>query len=292
MQQSFIENEISGLHYDNLSGYNIHYSAILPFWLSIIFQLPRVIKSISIENRWVAAYCNQHHPDVVISDNRYGFRTKSAYSIFITHQVNIRAGIFTPLINLWNKKQITKFNFCWIPDFEDSNVSLAGSLSHPKMEIPHCQYIGLLSRFSSDKRNKEKTIDLLILLSGPEPQRGLFEKLLIVNFESYKGSVTLICGGNYPPLAIQPNNWIVKDLLCSQDLESLLLSARKIICRSGYSTLMDLHCLGLKALLIPTPGQTEQEYLAEYWEKHFQFRKLAQRELPLRNLLSLIPENV
>ena len=77
----------------------------------------------------------------------------------------------------------------------------------------------------------------------------------------------------------------VFDFPSKEVLKKLILSSQTIICRSGYSTLMDMHVLGKNELiLIPTPGQTEQEYLADYWHKQFGTTTLLEKNIQQFNL--------
>jgi len=63
------------------------------------------------------------------------------------------------------------------------------------------------------------------------------------------------------------------------ELAEALKGAETVVCRSGYSSLLDLAALGQRAVLIPTPGQPEQVYLAKHWATRFGMATCSQRDL-------------
>lgn len=291
-QKSFLlSEEVPGLVFVDLFGYNVHYSKFLPLWLMILFQFPRLYFVVRKENKWLQKFLKENEIDVVISDNRFGLYNKKVESIFITHQVFVKAPFLSGIINYINHAFIKEFNHCWVADFEDKNTSLAGDLSHGTSVFKNTRFIGPLSRFQTKENTGKEKFDVLILLSGLEPQRSLLEEKLVETFEKAKLKAVLVRGTEMIYKKLWPENFIVKNMASSKELQELLLSSENIICRSGYSTLMDLHALGLKALLIPTPGQTEQEYLADYWNKKFGFSVLKQKDITQESVLSLITGN-
>jgi hypothetical protein len=223
------------------------------------------------ENAWLSRFAAREGLDLVISDNRYGLATPGVFCVFMTHQLLIK----TPfgrradrLIQKMNYRLIRKFSRCWVPDKE--TAGLAGELSHPQSmpSIP-TRYIGWLSRFS-DPVATSCGSTLVVLLSGPEPQRTVFERLLLRQareMERHAGpSLILVRGlpGGGPPLPALPS-WVSSyDHLPAREMEKMIREAGLVVARSGYSTIMDLERLGKRALLIPTPGQSEQEYLGRY----------------------------
>lgn len=228
--------------------------------------------------------------DIVISDNRYELYSNNAYTVFITHQLNIQTpGLTTlakPFIQDAIFNYIKKHDELWIPDFE-SSPNLSGSLSHEKkMPIFNYHFVGPLSRFSliNELRQGQK-IDLLIMLSGPEPQRTILEKLLI--------DQTLKTNHNTLVLQGKPENSEEKIIdnvhiiphLNDDKMAEMIRSAKHIICRPGYSTIMDLAVLGKKASFIPTPGQTEQEYLAKHFKQENIFYSEDQNNFDINRLI-------
>ena len=260
-----LQKEFPGLEFLELGGYRVRYSrneAIMS--LMLFLQVPRVLSAVYAEHRWLKRIIKEYAVDAVISDNRFGLFCKTAFCIYITHQLKIKTGgRFTEWlarkIHYWF---INKFNECWVPDTEKEN-GLAGELSHPKIApVVPVKYIGPLSRF--EKNSVEKKYDLAVILSGPEPQRTVFEELVLKDLGTVAGNIILVRGvPGGPSLKINfPASVEIKDHLTSGELNRVILQSRLIVSRSGYSTIMDLVKLQQKAILVPTPGQTEQEYLA------------------------------
>ena len=156
-----------------------------------------------------------------------------------------------------------------MPDYE-CEPNLSGILGHPKRMDPRVKYIGPLSRFTKIKNQKSKIknpqYDTVAVLSGPEPQRSIFEQQIISRFEGTNEKVLVIRGKiDEPQTRIQHKNITLVSHLNDEEMIQQLRETKRIISRSGYTTIMDLHVLGLldKAELYPTPGQPEQEYLAK-----------------------------
>ena len=180
--------------------------------------------------------------------------------MFITHQLQIKSPVLQTIIQKINYKLISKFKECWIVD--DESINLAGSLSKPKSLPQKSKYIGTLSRFKKIKSVKK--YKLVAIVSGPEPQRTIFENKLMKEMQKSKEKMLLVLGKPESNVSKKINNLTVKSFLNSNDLNIAIQSSDLVISRSGYSTVMDLHKLEKKAVFIPTPGQTEQEFLANY----------------------------
>ena len=288
--KALLFNEFPQIGFIDLKGYNIRYSKnswMLP--LQIGKQIPKILSTIQYENERLKEIVKEHDVHGVISDNRYGFYHKSIPSAFITHQLAIRTPlgkVFDNYLQKFNYHFINKFSRCWIPD-NDTKQNFAGELSHTikKPTVP-LKYIGVLSRFKSAEKVHEK--HLLILLSGPEPQRTVFERLLIKQLMEYKGPVVLVRGLPSESEQIElPANIIVYNHLIADLLNQIASEASVIISRCGYSTVMDLAVLKKKNILVPTPGQTEQEYLAKYLMKMNFALCIDQKKFSLRSALDL-----
>lgn len=267
-QAALLSSEFPGLTQLHLEGYNVRYaSTATGLYGAILLQVPSLLRSISQEHEWLRELHQQYHFDAVISDNRYGLHHQDIPSIFITHQLQIMSGLgkwTNTLLRKKNYSYINKFTECWVPDVPGSE-GLAGALSHPPSlpKIP-VHYIGLLSRFNKTSVDNA-TNHLLIICSGPEPQRTHFENRIIKELEEFKGTATLVRGlpGEENTLHL-PRQIRVFNHLPADPLINEVARAEFIISRSGYSTIMDLAALRKKSILIPTPGQTEQEYLGKH----------------------------
>lgn len=225
-----------------------------------------------------------HRFDCIISDNRYGLRHRDAKSILLTHQVMIKMPVWLKLfeypVYLISRLLISRFDECWIPDFRDS-PGLSGDLSH-KYPLPkNSKFIGPLSRFNYPIKLPESCgSSIVVLISGPEPQRSIFEKIILKQLQLIDKPAFVVSGkpesaGEFKKM----KNITLYPHLDTPTLEGLISTAEAVICRSGYSSLMDLYKLGSKALLIPTPGQTEQIYLAELHQNLHNFISRNQSEL-------------
>ena len=250
-----------------LRGYKISYSNKKIFFSTKLFtQIPKILKTIKQEHLWLQQIIKEHKIEIIISDNRYGLYNSKIKSIFITHQLAIETGnIFVNrLVQKINYKLINKFDACWIPD-EEIPFDLAGKLSHPKV-LPDVltTYVGILTRFT--KQSTRKNIDLLILISGPEPQRTKLEKMMLLQMNKLSLKMVLVRGlpAVINKIVNEKKNVKIFDHLPATELNKLIQSSKIVVARSGYSTIMDLIALQQSAILIPTPGQTEQEYLAKY----------------------------
>lgn len=265
-----------------LPAYDIHYKSENMF-LNILDQSKKIFKTIKKEQKQLESIIREHNIDIVISDNRFGCYHKKILSIFVTHQINIK----TPykwsdyIVRKINHFWIKKFDAVWVPDVEHE-PSLAGSLSHGHNDqLPPLYYLGVLSRMTRQATSIKPYI--AIVLSGPEPQRSFLEQKILTQVKDLPFHFILIRGllDNKSPLLHQYDNIEVYDFLASRELNKIIGDAMLVISRSGYTTLMDLALTGKKALLIPTPGQTEQEYLAEQLHQKSVFYTCAQKELNL-----------
>ena len=269
-QDILLKNEFPDLPFLPLPGYRIRYpkKGGSLTW-KMLRQVPAIMSSIRKENAWLRQQMDNYHFDAVISDNRYGLHHPDTHSVFITHQLQIKgpAAWIEKWLRKKNYRYINRFSQCWIPDSIDDN-NLAGQLSHPdELPVIPVKYIGPLSRFEKKAAPSIKD-HLLILLSGPEPQRSLLEEIIINEISHYSGTATVLRGLPGHPSMI-PSTGMIRffNHLSSEELLTEIQKAEYIISRSGYSTVMDMAIMGKKCILIPTPGQTEQEYLGQYLQE-------------------------
>ncbi|MFT3752459.1 MAG: hypothetical protein QM800_06135 [Paludibacter sp.] len=235
----------------------------------MIFNFPNIIKGIVAEYVWLHNLLRSEHFDQVISDNRFGMWNKRVHSVYITHQLMIKMPdnlkFLEPLVHHIHKFFINRYDECWIPDRVE-NGGLSGDLSH-KYPLPrNARFIGTLSRFQELKNIQPNTdFDVVAVISGLEPQRTIFEDSLILKYKNRMEKTLIVRGQpqaeNYKR---QIGNVTLVRHMADAELAAVLIGAKRIVCRSGYSSIMDLDALGClhKAELIPTPGQTEQEYLS------------------------------
>ena len=259
---TLLRKEFPSLSSIELPSYNVTYAKKGKlFKLKLLKDSPKLLKAIKAEKKATDYILDNNNIAGIISDNRLGVRSKKVVSVFITHQLNVLSGNTTWLSTKVHQKIIKKFNECWVPD-TDGYINLSGKLGHSAhFEIP-TKYIGPLSRFN--KTNAVIKNDLMVLLSGPEPQRTLLEKKLFLVLKNFSGKTLFVKGLMENEQTIQViGNMTIYNYMTSNLLEKSLNESAVVISRSGYTTIMDLAKLDKKAFFIPTPGQFEQEYLAK-----------------------------
>lgn len=237
---------------------------------SMLRQLPTLLRFIRKDHKWIKEVVMHHHFDLVISDNRFGLYTSLTRTAYITHQVMVKMPKGLTFAEKWGYRLhrffIDKYNYCLIPDYPGT-PNLSGDLSH-KYPLPHnARFIGPLSRFMhAPSIQPNCTYDVVAIISGLEPHKTLLEQQVLQTYAHKKEKVLVLEGriGEQPHPTISDNIHIVSHME-DHELLPYLVGCKKIICRSGYSSIMDLDALHLlhKATLIATPGQTEQEYLAQ-----------------------------
>jgi hypothetical protein len=296
MHRELFRQELPGLETIDFPYLRFRLSGLQSQLFSIIWQLPGFFSQIFREHRALKRILRNRHIDIVISDNCYGLWNQSVYTIFVTHQLHIKIPhpfvFLEGIINRLNVYCIGKFDECWVPDVE-GNDGFTGELGHLNI-ISGIQYIGLLSRFSSPgtipgKKNKKAGKKILFILSGPEKQRSTFEELIRKELPDLPPGYDFIVIRGLPLTNERDNKqWL--PYATSRQMQQLITKADVIVCRSGYSTIMDLLVLGKTAVLVPTPGQTEQEYLADYLHKEGYFYSCWQDRFKLQSILPLFEE--
>jgi uncharacterized protein (TIGR00661 family) len=269
--------------FETLPDYNIQYSEKgEDFRFKIFKQLPKLFFAIRKEKKIVTEIIKKHTISGIISDNRMGIFSAIIPSIYITHQVNVLSGNTSWISSKFHQYFIKKYNECWVPDVSES-LNLSGMLSHSKSNLKNIKFIGPITRFK--KRNLPKKNDLLVVLSGPEPQRSLLEEKLRIELSEFKGSILFIKGlVEAEQKTATQNNFTFYNYMEADELEIAIQESEYLICRSGYSSIMDLAFLSAKAFLIPTPGQFEQEYLAKKLKKEGSVPSCSQHKFTLDKL--------
>lgn len=239
---------------------------------AMIHQMPQLLKTVIKDRKALGDLMAIHDFDLVISDNRYGFNSSRCQSVFITHQLNIQVSgkwkWTKRMIDKQNKNYINAFDELWIPDFAAPS-NLSGLLSESPFELKvDPVFLGPISRMSNMNEAEDFENELLVILSGPEPQRSILETKILDQAQAFNGSCLIVRGVTESSETRRLNdNIVLVDHMSSDDLAKAIASSKMICSRSGYSSLMDYCASGKRAIIIPTPGQTEQEYLAERMKK-------------------------
>ena len=244
---------------------------------NVIMSSPAIISAIIREKMIARELANKYKATVILSDNRLGFRTKNVKNYYITHQINILHPdpIIAKLGTLVHQKYIRKFDTCFVPDFNVGRA-VCPALSYSK-DI-EAEYLGPLTRIRL--LNLPKEIDICVILSGPEPQRSILESLLLPVLNRMNDHKIQFVRGTTQNFVGMPaeDHMLMADIMGTTQIETLLNTSKLLIARSGYSTIMDINHLDIKAILIPTPGQTEQEYLASIIQNDSKYKIIKQNE--------------
>lgn len=294
---ALLKQEFPELPTIEMPSYRVDYPKNGNMGVHMVRLAPRIAKAVQKEHRALDRAIKEHGIQAVISDNRLGLWNKRIPTVLITHQLYIQTPRFRWAVDRLNRRYLSRFDRCWIPDVEDLHENLSGALSHGKDQPRKVRFIGPLSRFhagngeSSDESGPRRKGPVLGLISGPEPQRGMLADSLNEELKSLDLEATLITGNpekgkskkESPRIREYPH-------LPANELQKTIEEAGTIVTRSGYSTIMDLASLGRKAVMIPTPGQTEQEYLAEYHDRKKHFLAVKQDHFELKPAIEKLDE--
>ncbi|MCX6283752.1 MAG: glycosyltransferase [Bacteroidetes bacterium] len=271
----FFRTEYPGIKLVRFPGTGIRYPAGSGMIFTMAAFIPRLLLGFRKEHQFLKKLVTETGASLVISDNRYGCWHPDVRSVFITHQLNIQLPAFirglANVLRKINYSFINKYSECWVPDEEDEG-GLSGRLSHCIKLPDNCHFIGLLTRFADPLPVPEelpcKPAGIFVIISGPEPQRSIFEAMIIRQLKN-SSHTAIIAGGRTESSNVELFNDRIHVFphLSSSLIKYYIENSGYVICRSGYSTLMDLAALGKSAILVPTPGQTEQEYLAKRLSK-------------------------
>jgi hypothetical protein len=290
----FLKNYYPNILFIELGGLNLTYAKHFHYfnWWRISYKVWGQYYS---DRRFVKSHENEY--DIIISDSRYGFFSKVTESHFITHQLNIIPprgfGLFSPVLNLVSRKILQSYKRIIVPD-KFGEKSLAGKLSqtNKSLKIHYVEYLSRFYNINACEDIKYKHYDVLIILSGPEPSRSYLEQKL-VNLMTKLRMKSLILGGFTQKSLFTKNPYAdYQAHLPDIEFASAVVSIPYIIARAGYSTILDLAVLNRMALLIPTPHQSEQQYLADYLDKKHFFRTLSEDELLKCESLPLLSRHI
>jgi len=284
-----LQKEFPLCQFVKINGYNISYPKNGSMVLKMASQIPKILSGIKKEHELLEKIIKEKKIDAVISDNRFGLWSREVPCVFITHQMMIKSPFGEKLIHKLNKNYVSKYSECWVPDTGGEN-NLSGDLAH-KFPLPkNAKYVGVLSRFIKgpldSARGDKFRNDILVILSGPEPQRTIFEKNILEQAVQINKNIFIIQGITEK----DARNKISKNVemvshLTSEELQKEIYSSEIILSRPGYSSVMDLAVMEKRAIFVPTPGQTEQEYLAKYFSDKKIAYSVSQKEFDLQTAL-------
>jgi hypothetical protein len=239
------------------------------YWYLLV-DLLKTLRMMRQEHRQVQATAADY--DFIFSDGRYGFYSRWTPSFILSHQI-----AFIPPRGLreasWltentNVAALRKFDCLFIPDYPGPARNLAGHLAHTHnvYRCPH-RYIGILSSYQH--LNVEQDIDYLFVISGYlSEHKGSFVRSLLEQARELPGRKVFVLGSEGGDEALyeryRRDDIEIYPLASGAQRQELFNRARRVISRAGYTTVMDLVEHDKRALLIPTPNQTEQEYLGIY----------------------------
>ena len=258
-QQKVFEAYFDDLLFIQHDDYPFKFKGNGNFSLDLLFSFSQLRKRLLKEKGEVKKLVNEYRIDVCISDHRYGFYAKNCNSIFLTHQVQIALPKVFNWLNVIHHRLMRNFNYIWVID--DNKSKTAGKLSVNK-KFKNLYYIGTQSRFSLYPSTIKENYSVVIV-SGPSPYKEQFlqEQLLAAKQRVEKTIIiTPQVNFNFNNL---PNNIKIELSLNWRESDQIILKAKKIISRSGYSAIMDSIELQCESELCPTKGQYEQEYLAK-----------------------------
>ncbi len=281
-----LQKEFPHLESLELPSYKIEYAKDgKDFKWKLIKNIPKIILAIFKEKKFIKELVNKYDLKGIVSDNRLGVYSNKVPSVFITHQLNVLTGNTTWISSKLHQHFIKKFTECWVPDFQES-PNLTGKLAHLRNSSLHLKYLGSLSRL--EKKELVYKYELMVILSGPEPQRTLLEEKIIHELQNYNGKVIFIKGKveNNQKKDVEKNTTYY-NFMTSKEIENAYNESEIVLCRSGYTTIMDLAKLEKKAFFIPTPGQFEQEYLAKRLKRNGIAPFAKQDDFRIENLLEI-----
>ena len=272
-----LQSEFPSTEYVDLPDYGIRYSrfgwALIPHLLA---QMPRIFYALLREHHATEKLVKKYKADLIVSDNRYGCYSRHIPSFFMTHQLRFQLpkGMgWSAFISEWfNQIYFRHYKRIVVPDVA-GEPNLSGDLSHKGRISTHPKlcYVGGLTSIVPQTRLSED-IDLLVLISGPEPQRSQFEERVLEQIHDVPGKRVIIAGRPeevFSSYFSDDSDLEIHAHLQRETMASIIQRAKVIVARSGYSTLMELVPLNKRMILIPTPGQTEQEYLANHLKEHY-----------------------
>lgn len=257
-----LQQEFPELFYHELPSYSPHYPNTGSMMVTMFGQLAKFARVARQEHHVVEELVHKHSVEAVISDNRFGCYSSRVKSIFITHQLHVVLpsgwSFLSPIVNYFCHRYIRRYHEVWVPDQPGSGLTEPFTDLHVKSK-----FVGWLSRFQGGEP-VEKKYDVAIVVSGPEPQRAIFVSIVLNQLRKLNLKALVVTGEPGNSVRRVEGHVQIVGHLGSSELEEALMASDAVVCRSGYSTIMDLIVLGKKAIFVPTPQQPEQLLLARH----------------------------
>lgn len=250
-QCEWVKRECPNIITEEVEGYQIRLDSDKSTYRQMLTQTSKMLYAIKAEKEVAQKLSEKYSVDTIVSDNRYGFRTPKTQSIFITHQLAPPVPKLRTLVTKKILNWVNEFDECWIQDEEQG--ALCPELNKSELNIPK-SFIGWSSRFSkvaSPILNK-----YTFIASGPEPQLSKFSQEIAKIVERTGKNYQLVV-----PKDLGLKNQVVNP--STEELNKIINASEIIVSRAGYTSIMELSVVGKKAILVPTPGQYEQSYLAQ-----------------------------
>jgi hypothetical protein len=284
---ALFRSELQNIECIHFPGFKPGYSRYFPQYMILLLKTPLLLYHIILEHHRLKKIVRDHAIDIVISDNRFGLWHSKVTSAYVTHMPRIpfpgpfRMFEFAGV--LLHRAIIRKYSLCFIPDLP-GDLNISGRLSHGLKLPDNVRYAGILSRFNSAGESlPDNMFDFqhnTVILSGPEPQREILKQKLVTLLKDQDITTVILEGRPAEMREVERfGNIHFYSHLPAKEMQKMITMSKTIISRSGYTTIMDLIGLNCSALLIPTPGQTEQEYLAAYLAGKGWFKMVTQGRL-------------
>jgi len=260
----------------------------LEFYARSALAIPHMLLVMLRERSWTENLLRRRRFDRIVSDNRYGVQHPAVPSFHLAHSLRFiaprRVALLEWLLEAFNYRWFCGLRRILVPDTPEDRLS--GDLAHRLRVFPPklLAYIGVLSRIRA--RDLPQDLDLFVTLSGPEPQRTMLEEVIRRQLAAWRPAATglrvvVALGRPEAPHREEVDGVEVYGYLDARAQEEMVNRAHLVVARSGYSTIMELAEVERRAVLVPTPGQTEQVYLAAYHERRGTIRAVSQSRLAL-----------
>ncbi|MGE0636919.1 MAG: glycosyltransferase [Bacteroidia bacterium] len=285
-----LKQEFPQLQFIVFPGYEIAYPENGSMVLKMAFSIPKILRKISEEKRFLKEVVRKENINGVISDNRYGLGITDVPTVLMLHQLMIKSPFGESILHKITLNYVKQFSFCWVPDFPGEN-NLSGDLAHQYPLPANARFVGALSRFSSFEKKEvtEKKYDLLVIISGPEPQRTVFEKMIVQQVSKLPQRTLVVLGKpESAAMSEKIENAEIVSHLNAEQLFNAISASELVLTRPGYSTIMDLAVMKKKAIFVPTPGQTEQEYLGNLYHQKKLHLCVKQNELNVAKVIEQV----